>query len=104
MVAALLPTLLLAAAALSLVAAYSSRGGVFAPVVQPGTADDTAETLAGGATGVMTVLNPPHTDWHMVTLHSLSEVEQLLDSLEAHGIAAREVTAVSNDTFTVRWK
>lgn len=103
MVAVLLPTLVLAAAALSLAAVYSGRGGVFAPAARPAT-DDTAETLAGSATGVLTVLNPPHTDWHMVTLHSLSEVEALLDSLEAHGIAAREVTAVSNDTFTVRWK
>lgn len=99
----LLPTILLAAVAVSLMAVHSSRGGVFAPVIDPDVANDTAETLAG-STGMMTVLNPPPTDWQMATLHSLAEVEDLLDSLEAHGIASREVTAVNNTTFTVRWK
>ncbi|OWK36502.1 hypothetical protein FRUB_09065 [Fimbriiglobus ruber] len=43
-------------------------------------------------------------DWKATTLHNLSQVEDLLDSLEMHGIADREVVALGNSTFIVRWK
>ncbi len=101
----LLPTVVLTAAAvMSLVAVYTVRVGVFAPVAEPAFDLAGADTLIGAGAMVQTVISPQKSEWHTATLHSLTEVEDLLDSLEAHGIATREVTAVNSGTFAVRWK
>jgi hypothetical protein len=107
MISLLLPMIVVTtAAALSLVAVYAVKAGVFSPAVepQPGLADPSAVTLAGSGELVRTVLNPPRAEWQSATLHSLAEVENLLDSLEAHGVMNREVSVVNNGTFAVRWK
>ena len=101
----LLPTVVLTAAAvMSLVAVYTVKAGVFAPAAEPALSLAGADTMIGAGSLVQTVISPPKPEWHMATLHSLTEVEDLLDSLEAHGIATREVTAVNSGTFAVRWK
>ena len=42
-------------------------------------------------------------DWHTIELNRLSDVEDLLDTLETcHAQAELEIT--SNDQFTVRWR
>ncbi len=73
----------------------------------PGSVDPSADTLAGSSELVRTVLNPlttPATDWQVATLANLCEVEDLLDSLEAHGVCDREVTTLAADCFAVRWR
>jgi hypothetical protein len=42
--------------------------------------------------------------WSVATLTRLSEVEDLLDCLEAHSVSEREVRVVGNSNFRVRWK
>ncbi len=42
--------------------------------------------------------------WSVVTLNRLCDVEDLLDSLEAHQVCEREVRVVGNSSFRVRWK
>lgn len=69
----------------------------FAPSANP--ADD---TLAEQAM-VATVLTDS-TDWKLVTLNRLCDVEELLDCLEAGNVAQREVHTFGNNTFAVRWK
>ncbi len=43
-------------------------------------------------------------EWQTATLHSLAEVEDLLDTLQSQGFDKREVSVVNNTTFAVRWK
>lgn len=42
--------------------------------------------------------------WQSVTLARLSDVEDLLDSLEAHHVRHREVRCLGNNAFCVRWR
>ena len=93
---------------LSVLAVVASRHAVLQPTTvdpfsAPRISDPSSDTLAGWSEMVKTVLTPPN-DWHVTTLHNLSEVEDLLDSLEAHGIHHREVVTLSEDCFAVRWK
>jgi hypothetical protein len=67
----------------------------------PGSSDPSADTLVGEAQ-TPTVL--ADAGWRVATLHRLCDVEDLLDSLEAHGVAEREVETVGNAEFLVRWK
>ena len=41
--------------------------------------------------------------WHVRTLTDLSEVECLLDRLEACGVTTREVDTIGEEGFAVRW-
>jgi uncharacterized lipoprotein YbaY len=105
-IAILLPALLVSAAAmLTVCMVFASRAGVFAPVAEA-EGVSSADTLIGsGNAMVRTQIAPPRqAEWQTVTLTSLSAVEDLLDSLEAHGIGCREVTVVGTDAFAVRWK
>lgn len=43
-------------------------------------------------------------EWKVKTLANLWQVEDLLDSLEAHGVEHREVLAIGNNVFAVRWR
>ena len=69
----------------------------------PGIADPSADTLQNDQAMVQTVMAPVH-DWEVATFADLTQVEDLLDSLEAHGVATREVIAVTDHCFAVRWK
>ena len=42
--------------------------------------------------------------WQTVTLSRLRDVEDLLDSLEAHHVSDREVCSLGNSAFRVRWR
>lgn len=42
--------------------------------------------------------------WSVATVSRLSEVEDLLDCLEAHSVREREVRVLGNNSFRVRWK
>jgi len=44
------------------------------------------------------------TGWKSTTLKRLSDVEDLLDCLEASGFAEREMETRGNCTFNVRWR
>lgn len=65
-----------------------------------GLADAGAETLVGnhGAGDL------PRQNWQMTTVSALCEAEDILDSLEAHGIAERELVVLGNSCFAVRWR
>lgn len=69
------------------------------PFAGPTAADPTAETLASAAADPTLA-----GDWKRAELHSLSEVEELLDLLEARRVRQREMDVVNNDTFVVRWR
>jgi hypothetical protein len=44
------------------------------------------------------------TGWKNTTVNRLCDVEDLLDSLESHGFAEREVETFGNCKFQVRWR
>jgi len=67
----------------------------------PGSADPAADTLVGQGQ-IETVFSEPQ--WTSLTLSSLSEVETLLDRLEACRVPHREVITMGNAAFCVRWK
>lgn len=93
--------LILIGAAVALVTRVTAVGNPtgtvypFAPV----TPDPVADTVAAAAETVFA-----DDGWQVATLHSLSEVEDLLDSLEARHVAQREVRTLANNTFRVRWR
>jgi hypothetical protein len=66
----------------------------------PGSSDPSADTLCGQAAPTVLVDD----GWTVATLNRLCDVEDLLDSLEAHGITEREMETVGNAQFLVRWK
>ena len=66
-----------------------------APLSDPAT-----ETLADNSGAH----NAVRTDWQLAMVDSLSDAEELLDSLEARGIEHRELLILGNATFAVRWR
>ncbi|HET6573061.1 MAG TPA: hypothetical protein VFG68_05630 [Fimbriiglobus sp.] len=65
------------------------------------------KTASSGTLPISTsvdVTPAPAANWHVATLANLSQVEDLLDCLEARGIAEREVVTLENDLFAVRWR
>lgn len=98
---------LLALMALTIVAVAVTRQDVLLPATvnpfAPSVADPTADTVGGNEAMVQTVLAPQH-DWQVATLSNLSQVEDLLDSLENHGVTTREVVVLTDNCFAVRWK
>jgi hypothetical protein len=69
----------------------------------PGTVAPSEDTVGGEQSVVQTVL-VGQSEWQIATLSNLTAVEDLLDSLEAHGIEHREVTCLADNIFAVRWK
>ncbi len=65
-----------------------------------GVADSAADTKAANPS----TAEPTPTEWHLVTVSALHEAEELLDCLEAHGFAERELLVLSNSCFVVRWR
>ncbi|MBA4188895.1 MAG: hypothetical protein C0467_12935 [Planctomycetaceae bacterium] len=53
-------------------------------------------------TGGTALPKPP--EWHVKTFVSLNAAQEMLDHLEAQGIAEREFVVVGNASFVVRWK
>ena len=107
MLSTLFPAILAAgalAASFAVVFAVAVR-----PTTDPGTfdlptpADPSEDTLTGLSELVQTT-KPAGTEWKMATVNSLSQVEDLLDSLEAAGVAEREVHTLANNLFAVRWR
>jgi hypothetical protein len=68
---------------------------------QPSTNDPSADTMVGQAQ-IETVFNDY--GWQSVTVDSLSDVEEILDCLEADKVETREVIAQGNASFCVRWR
>jgi hypothetical protein len=66
-------------------------------------ADPAAETLANSSSE-SGAHNAVRTDWKLATLDSLSDAEDLLDSLEANGVEHRELIILGNASFAVRWR
>ena len=106
LVPATLVTLLLLMA-MAAVATVGSRHDILLPATVnpfvPGVADPSSDTIQNDQAMAQTVLAPAH-DWQVATLEDLTRVEDLLDSLEAHGVESREVIAVTDHCFAVRWK
>jgi hypothetical protein len=107
LLAVVLPT---AAAIVSLVVLYAAvtrseavPAGVVDPFQTPTGTDPSADTLPTGC--AMAKTTPPAAgDWQVTTLTNLTQVEDLLDCLEAQGFAEREVIALGNASFAVRWR
>ncbi len=81
--------------------AVSTRSGLQTALAGQGTVvglgDPAAETVAGGRT-------PARTEWQLTAVDNLTAAEDLLDCLEAHGYAERELVVLGNSTFAVRWR
>ena len=111
MTALLLPAMMVAFVAVFMLiaaVAVAVRQDVLQPVtVDPfyGTEQGTSssDTAAMSSEMVQTVL-VPKSEWQSGNFRSLSQVEDMLDTLEAHGFASREVVMLTDDCFTVRWK
>ena len=92
-------------AAMSVVATRSavSEAAFASPFGSIGLRDQSADTLQGGT--AFRVFPPAAPgEWQVLTCDTLRDVENTLDSLENHGIRDREVVAMSNSCFAVRWK
>lgn len=94
-----------AGAVLGLTAVYvlTSRSAVHAALAgqntQVGLHDPAAETLSDGGNKAAV-----HADWQLTPVDSLTDAEELLDCLEAHGHAERELVVLGNSSFVVRWR
>lgn len=53
-------------------------------------------------TGGAALPRPP--EWHLKMVSSLTAAQDLLDSLEARGIAEREFVVLGDSSFAVRWR
>jgi hypothetical protein len=65
-----------------------------------GLADPAADTLVGHNESATT----NRAEWHLMTVAALCEAEDFLDSLEAQGIAERELLVLGNSCFAIRWR
>jgi hypothetical protein len=105
MSAIVLSMLVISAAAVVISALYvvstQTQPGTVNPF-GPGSADPASDTIQNEAL-VRTVFQD-RPDWKYATLTRLSEVEDLLDSLENHNVQEREVHTLGNACFSVRWK
>ena len=63
---------------------------------------NSSDTLPISASVDVTPL--PAACWHVATLANLNQVEDLLDCLEARGVAEREVVTLEDNLFAVRWR
>jgi hypothetical protein len=89
-----------AATALTAVFAVATRSGVHAALASQGT----AVGLADDDTLVEKRASRPATEWQLTSVVDLHAAEDLLDCLEAHGYAERELVVTGNATFAVRWR
>ena len=64
-----------------------------------GLHDPASETFVEG--GKQSRMNA---DWQLSTVDDLTSAEDMLDSLEAHGYADRELVVLGNSCFAVRWR
>lgn len=64
--------------------------------------DPAADTLAASISQTPGPADP--TDWKLMTVTSLRDAERLLDWIEAHGFAERELVVLGNASFAVRWR
>jgi hypothetical protein len=73
--------------------------------VKPVECDSHAMTSAPGAveiTGGAAIPKPP--PWNERVVASLSDAQDLLDALEARGVAEREFEVLGKAGFVVRWR
>jgi|SRR4051794_20916687 len=63
--------------------------------------DPASDTAAGSETQAS---GPAPAEWRLMTVTTLRDAEQLLDWLEAHGHADRELIVLGNSNFAVRWR
>jgi hypothetical protein len=78
-------------------------------VTSPALAGETTTVGLGGPTtdAIPTVQRAGQSarvEWHLTTVSTLREAEDLLDSLEAQGITERELVILGNSCFAVRWR
>jgi hypothetical protein len=100
-------TLLMFSGAVAISALFVAVGDTFeaAPslageATAVGLADPAADTLVGHNESATTHL----AEWHLKTVAALCDAEDFLDSLEAQGIAERELLVLGNSCFAIRWR
>jgi hypothetical protein len=65
-----------------------------------GLGDPSADTMVGQSETSTSL----KTDWNLTTVSALSDAEDILDNLEYHGYAERELMVLGNSCFAVRWR
>lgn len=94
--------LVFAAAALTAAGVVATRSGLHTALASQATvvglADAGADTVAEDRKAARS------TDWQLTAVSDLNAAEDLLDCLEAHGYAERELVVTGNATFAVRWR
>jgi hypothetical protein len=93
------------------VGAAVSLGALFVMATQAATrpalaGDNTVVGLADPSAETLRTDSParPRADWQLATVTNLTDAEDLLDSLEAHGCEDRELVVLGNSCFAVRWR
>lgn len=69
-----------------------------------GLADPAAETVIGLPRVPAATAPRAEPEWHTATVTALHEAEDLLDALEAQGVAERELVVLGHSCFAVRWR
>ena len=101
-------SLLIFVAAMAATSVAIGRSAVAEPILaspfgKVGSADPAADTLEGGVAYKVYPAAKPG-EWQILTCDSLRDVEDALDNLENNGILERDVVALANNCFAVRWK
>ena len=101
-------TLMIFAGAVAAVSVAVSRSTVAEPALaspfgRVGSGDPAADTLEGGVAYKVYPAAKPG-EWQILTCDSLRDVEDAIDNLENTGILERDVVALANNCFAVRWK
>lgn len=95
-----LTAFLVVAVALTAAGVVATRSGVHAALASQGT----VVGLADDDTLVEKRDTRRATEWQLTCVADLNAAEDLLDCLEAHGYAERELVVTGNATFAVRWR
>lgn len=74
------------------------------PFAIPAGHDPSADTLPTTGSALLKTAQPATGEWKVTTIHNLTQVEDFLDSLEAHGVTEREILTLGDSTFAIRWR
>ena len=91
-----------AAVALTAAGVVATRSGLHSALASQATVVGLGN--AAGDTVAEDRVAPRATDWQLTAVSDLGAAEDLLDCLEAHGYAERELVVTGNATFAVRWR
>ncbi|QDU22464.1 hypothetical protein [Urbifossiella limnaea] len=94
--------LVFAAAGLTVAGIVATRSGVHPALASQDTVVGLSDAASDTVADDRYATRPA--EWQLTCVDDLSAAEDLLDCLEAHGFAERELVMTGNATFAVRWR